>query len=337
MRETVLLLVAIPLLIPALAAGPAAGPGEQARPSPRRPVHTYSIVARDARTGQLGVAVQSHWFQVGTIVPWAEAGVGAVATQSFVDPSYGPRGLQLMRGGVPAPEALRRLVEADDGRDVRQVAMVDADGRVAAWTGARCIAAAGHVEGDGFSVQANLMANERVWPAMAKAFVASEGQPLAERLLAALEAAEAEGGDVRGRQSAALVVVRAQTTGEPWKDRLVDLRVDDSPRPLEELRRLLRLHRAYESMNAGDEALAAGDAARALELYGAAADLAPEIVEIPFWQAVTLADTGRLAEALPIFRRVFAAEDRWRGILGRLPASGLLAQEKVDAILEATQ
>ena len=180
------------------------------------------------------------------------------------------------------------------------------------------------------------MANDRVWPAMAEAFRASAGQPLAERLLAALQAAEAAGGDVRGRQSAALIVVRAETTGEPWRDRLVDLRVDDSPRPLEELARLLRLHRAYESMNAGDDALASGDAARALELYAAAAARAPEIVEIPFWQAVTLADTGRLEEALPIFRRVFAVEPRWREILGRLPAAGLLAADKVEAIRKAT-
>ncbi len=332
MRALMILLMAVVTTTPLPAAGVSR---EGERPRPPRPVHTYSIVARDAATGELGVAVQSHWFQVGTIVPWAEAGVGAVATQSFVEPKYGPRGLQLMRGGVPAPRALEKLVAADEGRDVRQVAMIDAEGRVAAWTGERCIAAAGHIEGDGFSVQANLMANDRVWPAMAEAFRASEGQPLAERLLAALQAAEAAGGDVRGRQSAALIVVRAETTGEPWRDRLVDLRVDDSPRPLEELARLLRLHRAYESMNAGDDALASGDAARALDLYAAAAARAPEIVEIPFWQAVTLADTGRLEEALPIFRKVFAAEPRWREILGRLPAAGLLAAGKVEAIRKA--
>ena len=335
MRVLAFLLPLAFLALPVAAAPPGLHGAD--RRAPRRPVHTYSIVARDAQTGQIGVAVQSHWFQVGTIVPWAEAGVGAVATQSFVEPGYGPRGLQLMRGGVSAPDALRALLARDDGRDVRQVAMIDARGRVAAWTGGRCIAEAGHIEGEGFSVQANLMASDRVWPAMAEAFVASAGRPLAERLLAALEAAEAAGGDVRGRQSAALVVVRAQTTGEPWKDRLVDLRVDDSPRPLEELRRLLRLHRAYESMNAGDEALAAGDAEKALALYGAAADLAPDIVEIPFWQAVTLADTGRLEQALPIFRRVFAAEPRWKEILRRLPAAGLLAQKRVHAILDGAK
>jgi uncharacterized Ntn-hydrolase superfamily protein len=289
-------------------------------------VHTYSIVARDPATGELGVAVQSHWFQVGVAVPWAEAGVGAVATQSFVEVSYGPKGLELMRQGKSAKEALDALLAADPERDVRQVAMVDAQGRAAAWTGPKCIAAAGHHVGDGYTVEANLMEKATVWPAMARAFEAAKG-PLAERLLAALDAAQAEGGDIRGRQSAALLVVKGTSSGQPWKDREVDLRVDDSADPLGELHRLYRRHLAYQAMNAGDDSVAAGDVQAALAHYTAAAGLAPDIVELPFWQAVTLVSAGRTDEALPIFRRVFAAEPRWAELLPRLPAAGLLPDE----------
>lgn len=289
--------------------------------------HTYSIVARDAETGQLGVAVQSHWFQVGPIVPWAKPGVGAVATQSFVKVDYGPRGLELMANGSSAAEALAALVAEDEQKDVRQVAMVDSSGRAKAWTGERCIQAAGHHVGDGFSVQANLMENDSVWPAMAVAFEGAEGD-LAERMLRALEAAEGEGGDIRGRQSAALIVVRAESTGNDWEDRLVDLRVDDHPDPLAEMRRLLGLHRAYESMNKGDEAMATGDIEAAVELYTAATDLVPDIVELPFWKAVTLFAAGKEAEALPIFASVFAREERWLDLIPRLSDSGLLPDDE---------
>ncbi|MGH9531000.1 MAG: DUF1028 domain-containing protein, partial [Terriglobales bacterium] len=220
----------------------------QARPRPLRPVSTFSIVARDPATGEIGVAVQSHWFAVGQIVPWAEAGVGAVATQSFVDPSYGPKGLQLMRTGSDALHALGQLVSEDEGRSVRQVAFVDARGSVATFTGGKAIQAAGWKCGSGFErvvdlaagwgkdgpltgcsefgVQANLMSNDKVWPAMAKAYEETKGD-LAERMLAALDAAQAAGGDIRGRQSAALIVVKAKSSGKPWEDRIFDLRVDD--------------------------------------------------------------------------------------------------------------
>lgn len=298
--------------------------------------HTYSIVARDPASGELGVAVQSHWFQVGAVVPWARAGVGAVATQSFVEASYGPLGLELMAAGKSSGEALEMLLAKDEQRAVRQVAMVDAHGRTAAWTGEKCIAAAGHLEGRGYSVQANLMDRATVWPKMAEAYEAATRageEDFAGRLLAALEAAEAEGGDIRGRQSAALVVVRAESTGEPWRDRLVDLRVDDHPRPLAELRRLLELHRAYDEMNRGDEAMAKGEVEAAVGHYSRAAASAPQIVELPFWKAVTLYDSGRPELALPIFREVFAREERWREVLRRLPASGLLAAEAVPLIL----
>ncbi len=300
--------------------------------------HTYSIVARDPKTGDFGVAVQSHWFQVGPTVPWAEAGVGAVATQSFVKVDYGPRGLALMRGGASAEEALQKLLAEDPQRDVRQVAMVDRQGRVATWTGPRCIAAAGHKQGAGYSVQANLMDKATVWEAMARAYEAAPGD-LAERLMAALDAAEAEGGDVRGRQSAALVVVRAAAPAEPWQGRLVDLRVDDHPAPLVELRRLLTLHRAYEAMNQGDDALAAGKNDEALAHYTRASALAPEIAELPFWQAVTLFTSGQEDRALAIFRDVFAREDRWARLVPRLPAAGLLPDDakKIEKILSVAK
>ena len=296
------------------------------------PVHTYSIVARDPATGELGVAVQSHWFSVGSIVTWAEAGVGAVATQSFVDPAYGQRGLALMKAGRPAPEALAELLAADAQRDVRQVAMIDALGRVNAHTGAKAIPAAGHRvvanERHQYSVQANLMANDRVWPAMAEAFERATGD-LAERLLAALDAAQAVGGDIRGKQSAAILVVRPTSTGRPWAgaDRVFDLRVDDHPDPLVELRRLVRLQRAYALANRGDELVAENEIAAALDAYRGAGDLAPEILELPFWQAVTLASIGREQEAAPIFRRVFEREPDWADLVPRLPKAGLLPED----------
>src|SRR5262249_23553277 len=207
---------------------------------PRRPIHTFSIVARDPVTGDLGAAVQSHWFSVGSSVLWVEAGVGAVATQSFADPSYGKLGLDLMRAGRSAPDALKGLLAADDGRDVRQVAMIDAQGRVSAHSGSKDIPSSGHHVGKNYSTQANMMANDRVWPAMAQAFETAKGD-LADRLLAALDAGQAAGGDIRGQQSAAILVVSGKPTGERWKDKLFDLRVEDSKEPLKELRRLVTL------------------------------------------------------------------------------------------------
>jgi uncharacterized Ntn-hydrolase superfamily protein len=292
------------------------------------PVHTFSIVARDPQTGDMGVAVQSHWFSVGSIVSWAEAGVGAVATQSFVDPGYGLRGLGLMRDRTSAPEALRQLVARDPQPDGRQVAMIDTQGRVDAYTGKAAVAFAGHLVGDQFSVQANMMANVAVWPAMAEAYRKTSGD-LADRMLAALDAAQAAGGDARGKQSAALVVVKAKGTGRPWvgADKLFDLRIEDHPQPLVELRRLLRLQRAYGHANRGDELMTEKKVDEALVEYAAASRLAPEIVELPFWHAVTLASIGREAEAAPIFKAVFAKEPLWVEMLERLPAAGLFPND----------
>jgi uncharacterized Ntn-hydrolase superfamily protein len=285
--------------------------------APRRPVHTYSIVARDPVTGDLGVAVQSHWFSVGSSVPWAEAGVGAVATQSFVEPSYGALGLALMKGGKSAPDALKALLAADGDREVRQVAMVDAQGRAAAHTGTKCIQAAGHEVGEGFTVEANLMDQATVWPAMAKAYRAAKGD-LADRLLTALRAAQAEGGDIRGKQSAAILIVKGKASGQPWNDRLFDLRVEDNADPLKELGRLIQLRRAYRLMDEGDGFVTAGQWAEAKRAYASAAQLAPGIWEMPFWQAVALTSSGKPDEALPIFKQVFAAEPFWKRLVPRL-------------------
>jgi len=269
------------------------------------------------------VAVQSHWFGVGRLVCWAEAGVGAVATQAMVKVSYGPLGLERMRQGLSAPQTLAELLATDDGRDLRQVAMVDAHGRVAAHTGQRCMAAAGHEAGSAFSVQANIMVNSQVWPAMASAYRAATGD-LAGRLLAALDAAQAAGGDLRGKQSAALLIVGAERRAEPWAGVLVELRVEDHPQPLAELRRLMTLQRAYAHMNAGDDLLGQNRVEEALAEYRTAARMAPQIPELPFWHAVTLADLGRIEESLPLFRTVFAADPNLATLVERLPAAGLL-------------
>ncbi len=320
----------MPFLRPFLLACASLLPLAAQAPPPRRPVHTYSIVARDPRTGDLGVAVQSHWFSVGSVVTWAEAGVGAVATQSFSDPRYGALGLEMMRAGHGAPDALRGIAAADADRDVRQVAMVDTQGKVAAHTGAKCIQAAGHETGEGFSCQANLMDRPTVWPAMAKAYREALKDPkldLADRLLAALRAAQAEGGDIRGQQSAALLIVKAKPTGKPWEDRIFDLRVEDHPDPLGELARLVNLSRAYALMNEGDGHVTAGRWVEAKAAYGKAASLAPGIVEMPFWQAVALASSGKVDEALPLFREVFRRESAWRRLVPRLVEAGQLPKD----------
>jgi uncharacterized Ntn-hydrolase superfamily protein len=286
--------------------------------------HTYSIVARDPATGDLAVAVQSHWFSVGTSVSWAEAGVGAIATQSFTNKSFGPRGLALLRAGKTAQQALDELLSTDDGRDVRQVAIVDSKGNVATHTGAKCIDFAGHRQGTQFSVQANMMLTEKVPAAMQQAFEAGAKLPLPERMLAALDAAQGAGGDVRGRQSAALLVVRAKPGAGVWEDRLVDLRVDDAAEPLKELRRLLSLHRAYEHMNAGDLAVEKNDVPGAIREYEAAEKLFPNNLEMRYWHAISLANKEQVPAALKLLAPIFRQEPNWRELTGRLPNVGLL-------------
>lgn len=291
--------------------------------------HTYSIVARDRETGEMGVAVQSHWFSVGSIVSWAEAGVGAIATQSFVNVSFGPRGLELLKAGKTAPEALKILIDADEGRDVRQLAIMDATGNVAAYTGKKCIPDAGHIIGDNFSVQANMMLNDTVWPAMEQAFSTSEG-PLAERMIAALEAAQQAGGDIRGKQSAAILVVKGEATGKVWEDRLIDLRVEDHPEPIQEIKRLLKVFRAYEYMNAGDLAIEKNDIEGALKAYGSAEEMFPDNLEMKYWHAVSLTNVGMIDQALAIFKSIFEVDHNWRILTKRLPQVDLLKVDEKD-------
>ncbi len=293
-----------------------------------RPAHTYSIVARDAQTGELGAAVQSHWFSVGADVIWAEPGIGAVATQSFIEPSYGPLGLELMRNGKTASEALTGLLAMDEHKDVRQVGMVDAKGRVANHTGSNAIIAHCDALGDGYAVQANLMERDTVCAAMAEAFENTKGD-LAARMMAALDAAQGEGGDMRGKQSAAMLVVKGDASLPPWSGRVIDLRVEDSAEPLVELRRLIGVARTYALMSEGDEHMTNGDVEAALESYTAAEKRSPNNHEALYWHAVTLASIGRVDEALPLFQRAFAVWPKWRELTKRLPASGLLPDDTV--------
>jgi uncharacterized Ntn-hydrolase superfamily protein len=292
-----------------------------------RPISTYSIVALDETTGELGVAVQSHWFSVGFLVPWAKAGVGAVATQSFVKVDYGPDGLQLMESGMKAADALKTLTSKDEGEAVRQVGMIDIKGNVAAHTGSRCIKYAGHIVGENYSVQANMMANGTVPKAMAVAFEKTKGD-LADRMMAALEAAEAEGGDIRGKQSAAMVIVSGEPSGVEWKDTKLNLRIEDHPTPLIELKRLIRVHRAYQHANMGDHYMETEEIDKALIEYSKAAEYYPENPELPYWSAIALANVGRLEEALPVFQSVFQRNPDLKTMTPRLVKSGLLPDDK---------
>lgn len=292
--------------------------------------HTFSIVARDSATGEIGVAVQSHWFSVGTSVSWAEAGVGAVATQSFTNKSFGIRGLNLLHSGLTAQQALDSLLATDEGRDVRQVAIVDTAGNVAAHTGKSCIDYAGHIKGNGFSVQSNMMLNGKVPSAMAMAFQKSSGRPLAERLLQTLDAAQAAGGDIRGKQSAAIIIVPAKTKTEPWNERLVDLRVDDSPLPLKELRRLYNVQVAYEHMNAGDLATEKNNMKDAMNEYGTAMKMFPQNLEMQYWTAITLANNKQVEKALTLLKKVFAIDANWKELTRRLPKVNLLTVSDSD-------
>ena len=276
---------------------------------------TYSIVARDPDTGELGVAVQSHWFSVGSIVTWARPGVGAVATQANADPGYGPQLLDLVAAGVHAEQALATLVANDPAGDSRQVAVVDAAGHVAAHTGSSCMAYAGHVTGAGVSCQANIMATERVWPAMLEAFEAAAGS-LTSRLLDALDAAEREGGDISGRQSAAILVVAPDA--EPWQT-VVSLRVEDDPEPLGELRRLVALRGAYALAGEADELMGAGRHDEAARLYLRASERAPGNHELMFWAGLSKVHGGDLDAGVAEVQAAIELQPSWRELLRRLP------------------
>lgn len=292
--------------------------------------HTFSIVARDARTGEMAVAVQSHWFSVGTVVSWGEAGVGVVATQSFVNKSFGLRGLELLKQGKSPQQALDELLGDDTGKEFRQVAILDTHGRVATHTGKNCVDAAGHLNGENFSVQANMMLNDKVVPAMEKAWKNNAALPLAERMVEVLKAAQQAGGDIRGKQSAALVVVSPQNTGKPWDDRLIDLRVDDAADPIVELGRLLRVSRAYEHMNKGDLYVEQNEMAKAMDEYNKAMKMFPNNLEMQYWTAITLANGKDIEKASAMLQKIYKQDVNWRELTKRLPKVGLLTVSDQD-------
>lgn len=296
--------------------------------------HTYSIVARDSVTGDMGVAVQSHWFNVGGIVIYGEAGVGVVATQSLVNPSYGPKGLALMSQGLDPQQALNALLANDSGQMYRQVAFLNSKGQVAAHTGSLCIAEAGHRKGKNFSVQANMMLNNTVWNAMAEAFEEATGS-LSERMLAAMKAAENERGDIRGKQSAAILIVKGTSTGNSWEDTIMDLRVEDHANPTQELERLIQIHKAYDFMNKGDLAMEKGNSVEAEKLYLNAQKLFPENLEMQYWYAINLLNNKQFDKAEPILKSIFKQNKDWKTLTSRLIVSKLLAvsNEELKQIL----
>jgi uncharacterized Ntn-hydrolase superfamily protein len=283
---------------------------------------TYSIVARDPATGELGVAVQSNYFSVGTEVSWAEPGVGAIATQAIIEVSYGPKGLELLAQGVSPEQALEQLVTQDPGAPLRQVGVVDAQGRVAAHTGAACIPACSHALGESYSIQGNMLDSDEVLRAMGPAFEKAEGD-LAERLMVALEAAERAGGDVRGRQSAALLVVSGERPENSWEGRLFDLHVEDDPHPLAELRRLLRVRRAFTLFEQARVNIGLGDLDTALEQIHRARELKPDDSQFAFWIGMALANVGRNEEAKRWLAEAFESTEAWREMAYRLRDMGV--------------
>ena len=297
-------------------------------------IHTFSIVAIDNEAGEMGVAVQSHWFSVGSIVAWAEPGVGAIATQSLVNVSFGPRGLELLKSGMDPQKALPQLLDSDEGEAFRQISILNTKGNAATHTGEKCIADASHIVGNGYSVQANMMLNDKVVPVMSEAFKNSTG-PLAERMVEVLKAAQSAGGDIRGQQSASLLIVKTESSGKIWEDRLIDLRVEDHPEAVSEIARLLKVYRAYEHMNNGDLAIEKNDEVLALKEYNTAQEMFPENLEMQYWTAVSLANIGNIDEALILFKKVFKADRNWHTLTNRIVDNGLLNinKENLEKIL----
>lgn len=297
--------------------------------------HTYSIVARDSVTGDIGVAVQSHWFSVGSLVTYGKAGVGVVATQSFINPSYGPKGLALMEQGLSPQQALNALLANDDGEMYRQVAFLNAKGDVATHTGSLCIVEAGHKQGKNFSVQANMMLNNTVWDAMASAFKTTTGN-LSERILAALKAAQNEKGDIRGKQSAAILIVKGKASGNSWEDTIMDLRVEDHENPIQELERLIKVHKAYDFMNKGDLAMEVGNSAKAEKMYLSAQKLFPDNLEMQYWYAINLLNNKEFEKAKSILKSIFNQNKNWQVLIPRLVKSKLLiiSENELNAIMK---
>jgi uncharacterized Ntn-hydrolase superfamily protein len=293
-------------------------PAQQVYKTKEPLAHTYSIVARDAATGEMAAAVQSHWFSVGSCVIWGKSGIGVAATQSFIKKAYGPLGLQRMEKGEAPQHALDELLADDPGRELRQVAFLNTKGQSAVHTGKLCIDYANDRHGDNYAVQANMMLTDIVCNLMEEAFLQNSHLPLAERLIACLKAAEVAGGDARGRQSAAIIVVAGNIT-EPWDDKLIDLRVDDGANPVKELERLVKLHRAYEHMNSGDLALETGDMPKATAEYSTAEKMFPRNLEMQFWHAITLANNQQVEEAARMLKKIYAKDNNWRQLASRLP------------------
>ncbi|TYB77206.1 DUF1028 domain-containing protein [Bizionia myxarmorum] len=291
--------------------------------------HTYSIVARDSVTGEMGVAVQSHWFSVGSLAIYGEAGVGVVATQAMVDPTYGPKGLELMKQGMLPQDALNKLLDEDGGSVFRQVAFLNKNGDVATHTGSSCIDEAGHYIGKNFSVQANMMLKNTVWDAMAKAFETTKGT-LSVRILAAMKAAEAEKGDIRGKQSAAILIVKHEASGNKWEDTVMDLRIEDNENPIAELERLMTIHRAYDFMSKGDIAMEEGNSIAAEGYYLSAQQLFPDNLEMQYWYAINLLTNKDIDKAIPILKRVFKADSNWKILTQRLVKVNMLTISEGD-------
>jgi uncharacterized Ntn-hydrolase superfamily protein len=286
---------------------------------------TYSIVALDRETGELGVAVQSRAFGTGRVVPWARSEVGAVATQAFSQKSYGPLGLELMAAGRAPEDALAELLEADELRESRQVAFLAADGRAHVHTGSACIPEAGQIVGDGLCAQGNMLRSTEVWPAMATAFTGASGT-LAERLLDALDAAEAAGGDFRGRQAAALLVVPGQSSDKPWDDLVFDLRVEDHPEPLAELRRLHRMATAYQRRNR------IGPGASVDEEIEAAREAGLPEQDVALAGALAAAASGDVDCAVALVSPLVAEEPRWLAVFERYERLGLIPPGLVERL-----
>src|SRR6201994_1839544 len=292
--------------------------------------HTFSIVARDPATGEMAAAVQSHWFSVGTSVIWGKSGVGVVATQSFIRKAYGPLGLELMEKGESPQKALDELLGKDPGREVRQVAFLNTKGESAVYTGKNCIDFARDIHGANFSVQSNMMLTDQVCIAMQEAFVKNANLPLAERVVACLKAAQGAGGDIRGKQSAALIVVSGKPVKDSWDDKLIDLRVDDSANPIPELERLLSLQRAYQHMNNGDLQVEKGNMPKAMAEYSAAEKMFPGNLEMQYWHAITLANNKGVKQASAMLKKIYAKDPNWRELTRRLPKVGQLTVSPAD-------
>ncbi len=292
--------------------------------------HTFSIVARDPKTGEMAAAVQSHWFSVGSLVIWGKSGVGVVATQSFIKKSYGPLGLQLMEQGKSPQDALNELLKKDAGREVRQVAFLNAKGETAVYTGKSCIEFARDIHGANFSVQSNMMLTNQVCIAMQRAWLKNTNMPLAERVLECLKAAQGAGGDIRGRQAAAIIEVSGKPVKDIADDKLIDLRVEDSSDPIIELARLLKLHRAYEHMNNGDLQVEKGNMPQAMLEYSTAEKMFPSNLEMKYWHAITLANNKGVKQAAAMLKDIYAKDPNWRELTRRLPKAGQLTVSPAD-------